>query len=131
MIAISFFVIWLRTRNHRIKYSPKKNDKECTVLRLLDSNKVNSSTPILILKHECLIYLLFFLIQYWNYYWSIFYLLSFHIFFHYTCIMWAWLFRIELFWFFGFCENGSFIIILTIYVHFVKSMVIYITDNLS
>lgn len=100
MIAISFFVIWLRTRNHRIKYSPKKTyDKECTVIRLLDSNKVNSSTPILILKHECLIYLLFFLIQYWNYYWSIFYLLSFHIFFHYTCIMWAWLFRIELFCF--------------------------------
>lgn len=100
MIAISFFVIWLRTRNHRIKYSPKKKyDKECTVVGLLDSNKVNSSTPILILKHECLIYLLFFLIQYWNYYWSIFYLLSFHIFFHYTCIMWAWLFRIELFCF--------------------------------
>lgn len=43
-------------------------------------------------------------------------------------MMWAWHLRINLF---CFCENARFIIVLTIYVHFVKSMVIYITDNLS
>lgn len=69
-------------------------------------------------------------------YFFLFIFLSYY--FHYilVCFLYIWykfdFFKLNYF-VFCFCENASFkfTIILTIYVHFVKSMLIYITDNSS